>query len=397
MQTWRADTAPALRVAPGRARSPAAVCAQGTRCSRTCGGQRGPAGGAAPACPRPAQDKPETATSARPWGRGRACSSGFAAQSGSPSGAAAAGSGGRANRAPAVLRRGYLPIMFRASTTSARLRPSNAWNRLGRFRSPRRKLATGGGYNIEALTDRTGSVIERYEYTPYGKPTVYTGAGTDGKWFTADDVSATVSAKGNNVLFQGRELDGESGNFQFRNRYYSATLGRFVSRDKYRFDADDMNLLRFVMNSPLMLRDSSGNSTVGFVSPCDAYPKGSSCSLPCSDKDGSAKVNDTYTDRAKSICNQFVVMYQMSPRVKAAASCLANAERQCQHLSSCKDRNNCRLKAHFDCYMKTKFINDALERLTWTNPFPDEGWEIGLTELLPDRLGLERKTKCCQK
>jgi YD repeat-containing protein len=71
----------------------------------------------------------------------------------------------------------------------------------------------GNNENTEALTDRTGAVVERYEYTPYGKPTVYTGAGTDGKWFTADDVAGTVSAKGNNLLFQGRELDGESGNF----------------------------------------------------------------------------------------------------------------------------------------------------------------------------------------
>jgi RHS repeat-associated protein len=255
----------------------------------------------------------------------------------------------------------------------------------------------GNNYNVEALTDRTGVVVERYEYTPYGKPTVYTGAGTDGKWFTSDDVSATVSAKGNALTFQGRELDAETGAMYFRNRNYSAGMGRFVSRDKLRYDANDINYFRFVYNSPLVLRDSSGNSTIGFVSPCDGYPKGSSCKTPCSDMSGTGSTPDTYTDRAKSICNQFVVMYHMGPRVKAAASCLANAEKGCQKLGGCRDRSKCRLKAHYDCYTKTKFLNDAIERLTWTNPFPDAGWEIGLFELLPEALGKDREVKCCQK
>jgi RHS repeat-associated protein len=116
----------------------------------------------------------------------------------------------------------------------------------------------GGNYNIEALTDRTGTVEERYEYTPYGKPTVYTGVGTDGKWFTSDDVSSTTSAKGNNILFQGRELDAETGNDFFRARYYQPTLGRFASRDPLRLDGGDGNFYRFVMDAPFTLLDPIG-------------------------------------------------------------------------------------------------------------------------------------------
>ena len=116
----------------------------------------------------------------------------------------------------------------------------------------------GGNYNVEALTDRTGTVVERYEYTPYGKPTIYTGVGTDGKWFTSDDVTSTVSAKGNNVLFQGRELDAESGEYFYRARYYQPTLGRFASRDPLRYVAGDINMMRFVFGNPISSRDPFG-------------------------------------------------------------------------------------------------------------------------------------------
>gem|GEM_PF-3157876 len=116
----------------------------------------------------------------------------------------------------------------------------------------------GNNYNVEALTDRTGAVVERYEYTPYGKATVYTGKGTDAKWFTADDVSATVSAKGNAITFQGRELDAETGILGYRTRYYSSLSGRFFSRDPLRLGAGDENIVRFVRNRPILMTDPFG-------------------------------------------------------------------------------------------------------------------------------------------
>jgi RHS repeat-associated protein len=116
----------------------------------------------------------------------------------------------------------------------------------------------GNNYNVEALTNRTGAIVERYAYTPYGEPTVYTAAGTDGKWFTSDDVTASVSARGNALTFQGRELDAETGVYYFRNRYYSAQMGRFVSRDPLGFGAGDQNLMRFVGNGPMKRFDPFG-------------------------------------------------------------------------------------------------------------------------------------------
>ena len=116
----------------------------------------------------------------------------------------------------------------------------------------------GNNYNVEALTNRTGAIVERYAYTPYGEPTVYTAAGTDGKWFTSDDVTASVSAKGNALTFQGRELDSETGVYYFRNRYYSAGMGRFVSRDPLGYGAGDQNLMRFVRNGVISSLDPFG-------------------------------------------------------------------------------------------------------------------------------------------
>lgn len=124
----------------------------------------------------------------------------------------------------------------------------------------------GNNYNVEALTDRTGAVVERYEYSPYGKVTVFTGKGTDAKWFTADDAIASVSAKGNALTFQGRELDAETGAMYFRARYYQPTLGRFASRDPIRSWNLMLNHYRFLANNSFIRNDPSGLVSVGWGS-----------------------------------------------------------------------------------------------------------------------------------
>ena len=78
--------------------------------------------------------------------------------------------------------------------------------------------ATNNLYSVTALLDVSGNIIQRYEYLPYGKATVYTDAGTDEDWFTSDDTVGSLS--GNYYLFTGRNLDPESGNCYYRNRYY---------------------------------------------------------------------------------------------------------------------------------------------------------------------------------
>ena len=78
-------------------------------------------------------------------------------------------------------------------------------------------------YNVTALLDATGAVVERYLYTPYGTVTVL-------------DPDFSVDADGksdydNTTLYTGREFDAETELMYYRARYYHSELGRFVSRD----------------------------------------------------------------------------------------------------------------------------------------------------------------------
>jgi RHS repeat-associated protein len=87
-------------------------------------------------------------------------------------------------------------------------------------------------YSVAALTDNSGNVVERYGYSAYGERTVLAPDGT---------TTRTASLYGNQVGFTGRYLDKETGLWYFRERYYSGSLGRFVSRDPIGY-ADGLSL-----------------------------------------------------------------------------------------------------------------------------------------------------------
>jgi RHS repeat-associated protein len=78
-------------------------------------------------------------------------------------------------------------------------------------------------YNVTAVTNGSGKVLERYSYTPYGEVT-----------FLEDDfavASSQTSAIGNTHLYTGRERDPETGLQLNRHRYYASWLGRWLTRD----------------------------------------------------------------------------------------------------------------------------------------------------------------------
>jgi len=87
-------------------------------------------------------------------------------------------------------------------------------------------------YSVAALTDNSGAVVERYRYDAYGQRIVLAGDGVTLRW---------GSSYGNQVGFTGRYLDKETGLWYFRARYYSGSLGRFVSRDPLTY-VDGMSL-----------------------------------------------------------------------------------------------------------------------------------------------------------
>ena len=78
-------------------------------------------------------------------------------------------------------------------------------------------------FNVTAVVDDQGTVVERYAYTPYGEVTILESN------FTADPDNKSDIA--NEYLYTGRRLDPETGLQINRYRYYHSGLGRWVNRD----------------------------------------------------------------------------------------------------------------------------------------------------------------------
>ncbi len=88
-------------------------------------------------------------------------------------------------------------------------------------------------WNITALTDTSGAVVERFQYTSYGQSTVLDAN------FTAD--ADGISDYDWEYRFTSREYDSETALHYFRARLYHDGLGRFVGRDPITF-VDGMSL-----------------------------------------------------------------------------------------------------------------------------------------------------------
>jgi RHS repeat-associated protein len=88
-------------------------------------------------------------------------------------------------------------------------------------------------FNVRGLTSSTGSILELYAYSPYGKQTIINPSNPS--------TLLPVSSYSNNYGFTGRYLDSEIGLWYFRARYFSDELGRFISRDPLRY-VDGMSL-----------------------------------------------------------------------------------------------------------------------------------------------------------
>jgi len=104
-------------------------------------------------------------------------------------------------------------------------------------------------FNVTALVNGSGTVVERYAYDLYGAVTIY-------------DASYTVrtsSSYGWNVLWQGMVYDSVSGSYKSRERTdISPTLGRPFQPDPIRFAAGDVNFYRWENNGPVSQLDPFG-------------------------------------------------------------------------------------------------------------------------------------------
>ncbi len=103
-------------------------------------------------------------------------------------------------------------------------------------------------FNVTALVDNNGDVVERYVYDPYGVATVLNAS-----WSSIGSSAYTWM-----YLHQGGRLDGASELYHFRNRDYSPTLGRWVTMDPIRYYSGDGNLYRYASATPLDKLDPLG-------------------------------------------------------------------------------------------------------------------------------------------
>ncbi len=106
-------------------------------------------------------------------------------------------------------------------------------------------------WNVTAVVNISGGVVERFVYDPYGKPTFVSAA-----W-----VGLMGSGVAWQYLHQGGRYHGfgdGTGLYHFRRRELSSSLGRWIQADPTGFKGGDANLYRFVHNRPSVLRDPTG-------------------------------------------------------------------------------------------------------------------------------------------
>src|SRR5262249_54044443 len=104
-------------------------------------------------------------------------------------------------------------------------------------------------YSTFALTDATQAIVEGYQYDAYGQQTVF------GPNFSS--VIGVTSAVGNPYMYTGQRFDAESGLYYYKSRYYSPSLGRFLSRDANR--TVDINRYEYVSGRPTAQFDPYGD------------------------------------------------------------------------------------------------------------------------------------------
>ena len=133
-------------------------------------------------------------------------------------------------------------------------------------------LCQQANYNVVAVTEDDGDVVETVNYDPYGQPTL-SGTATE-----------------NTLLFQGQLWDSDAGLYCFRNRWYSPTLGRFMQRDPAGY-ADGMGLYEFVGGKVTRFVDAMGLAAdVDFKDICCRCAKeaGGDCTVELCEKEAKA-------------------------------------------------------------------------------------------------------------
>ena len=90
--------------------------------------------------------------------------------------------------------------------------------------------------SVIALTNSSGAVTNRYQYSPFGE---------------------SGSMSGTTHGFTGQRWDDETGLYHYKNRHYAPSIGRFLEADPIGF-GDGLNMYAYVSNDPLNMIDPLG-------------------------------------------------------------------------------------------------------------------------------------------
>ncbi|MBL0385943.1 DNRLRE domain-containing protein [Tumebacillus sp. ITR2] len=106
-------------------------------------------------------------------------------------------------------------------------------------------IVNGHG-DVTALTDSTGAVVATYTYDAYGNILSQTGS----------------LASANPYRYAGYRYDEATGLYDLRARYYDASTGRFLTRDKQMGDLsapETLNLYAYASDNPIKYTDPTGH------------------------------------------------------------------------------------------------------------------------------------------
>jgi RHS repeat-associated protein len=131
-------------------------------------------------------------------------------------------------------------------------------------------------YSVVGLTNASGGLVEAYQYDPYGRH-VLVKDGNDADTivnFGTNDTRTPLgaSAVGNPFTFTGQRFDPETGLLYYKNRYYSASQGRFISRDPLGYKGG-INLYTYVEGNPAEFVDPLGLFKLRSLAECIARYK----------------------------------------------------------------------------------------------------------------------------
>lgn len=121
--------------------------------------------------------------------------------------------------------------------------------------------------SVTSITNNTGNLVERYEYDAYGNIEIH-----DSFYNTLN--SSSIS---NSFFYTGRELDFETGNYNYRFRIYNSIIGRFNSFDPLGY-INGFSAFTYAGSNPINKTDPLGL----IYGPIPALPSANlTCNCPC--------------------------------------------------------------------------------------------------------------------